>query len=237
MPVVTAATVGLLLTACGSAAPTSPSGVVRIDFDFNNGPQGWTADQANYLVSFGRRALPTAYRALPVELDASRRGLFLDAGGENLFTFYKGRATGVRAQAFYRVSFDVEIATNTSPGCVGAGGPPGEGTFVKAGASTQEPSVIPIGPYYRLNIDVGLGSLDGADAMTLGNIANTFPCQFQNGVWIRRWEFKQLSSGAATLHVQSAGDGSLWFLVGTDQIFFSPLPLYYTRFIATLTPD
>jgi len=226
-------------TACGGSSPTSPNGTVRIDFDFNQGPQGWTAGQANYPVSYGQRDIPTDYRALPVDLDASRHGLYLAAGGEDIFTFYKGRAAGLRPQTFYSVSFEVQIATNTSLEVVGAGGPPGEGTFVKAGASAQEPLVIPIGTYYRMNIDVGRGYMGGADALTLGNIGIPRDlCELQESRLLKcPWQFKSLSSGASTLRVQPGADGSLWFLVGTDQSFFYPLPLYYTRLTATLTPE
>lgn len=222
---------------CGGS-PTSPNGVVRFDFNFDTGPQGWTAGQADYPVSYGPRDIPMEYQALPAELDGSRHGLYLYAGGEGIFTFIKGRATGLRPQVSYQVSFQVEFATNTALDVVGAGGPPGEGTFVKAGVSAVEPTVVPVGSVYRMNIDKGDEGYGGDDALLLGNIGiSRSSCQLEKSILTCPWQFKQLTSGASTMRVQAASDGSLWFLLGTDQMFFGPLPLYYTRFTATLTPE
>lgn len=229
-----------VVTLCGACggSPTAPNGAVRIDFDFNRGPQGWTAGQAQYPLSYGWRDPVADYRALPAELDGSRRALYLITGGEDIFTFYKGRAAGLQPQTFYRITFQVEIATNTALDVVGAGGPPGEGTFVKAGASAQEPIAIPVGSHYWMNIDKGLGSLGGVNALTLGNIGiPRSSCHLETADLICPWQFKQFTSGTSSLRAQADANGSLWFLVGTDQSFFSGLELYYTRFTATLTQE
>lgn len=234
--IVTAA--GALTGGCASS-PAAPSGVVRIDLDFNNGPQGWTADYSEYPIVMGPREAVAEYRALPAELDSARRGLYILTGGEDVFSSYKGRAAGLRPGTFYHASFQVEFATNTPHGCVGAGSaPPGEGTLVKAGASRTEPIVTPFGGVYVLNVDKGYKSSSGTAALMIGDIANSIECRREtNGEIFRRWEFKTLRSATSTLRVQSAADGSLWLLVGTEQGFFGGIELYYTRFTATLTPE
>jgi len=224
-----------LVGACGSS--TAPDGTVRYEFDFNRGAQGWNAGLADYPVSFTVREPIADYRPLPPELAANRRALYIQTYGENYFAFYKGKVTGLRPGRYYAISFNVEIATNTSNMCVGAGGPPGEGTHVKAGASAVEPVVVPMGSFYRMNIAKGDEGYGGSDALLIGNIANSLPCQSQNGQAVLRWEIKQLSSGASSLRVPAADDGSLWFLMGTDTEFFGSLELFYTRFSAVLVPQ
>lgn len=228
---------GVMCSACGGS-PTQPGGTVRVDLDFNAGAQGWVAGVAQYPISHGRQEPTAEYRTLPAELDGRRRALYIVLGGENTFTFYKGRTTGLRPQTRYRVSFQVELASNTPLNVVGAGGPPGEGTYVKAGASGLEPLVVPDGLLYRMNIDKGNGSVSGTDALSIGNIGISRDlCTLQGSLFSCPWTLKTLSSGESTLHVQTGPDGSLWWLVGTDQVFFGTIELFYTRFTAALTPE
>lgn len=231
-----AVVVGVFAGACGGTT-TSPDRTIRLEFDFNQGTHGWAAGAADFHVSTPWREPLHDYALLPPDLATNRRALQITTAGEDIFVFYKGRATGLRPSQRYRVSFDLQFATNTPHGCFGAGGSAGESTYVKVGASALEPAASLVGSFYRLNIDKGLGSSGGADALVIGNIANTLPCQAQDGVILRRWEFKELNSGAAFLHVRTSSDGSLWLLVGTDTAFFGAIDLYYTRFAATLTPE
>lgn len=220
------------------ASPTAPQSPLTFNFDFGASSYGWTAGWADYPVVIGPRPPVAEYRRLPEELDPTRSGLLIWTGGEDVFTYYKGKVTGLPPSAIYRASFNVEIATQEPNGCAGAGtGPAGEGTVVKSGASPIEPVAVPVGTFYRMNIDKGDGGRGGPDALAIGHIANSLPCQAENGRIVKRWEFKQLSSGTSTLAVRSASDGSLWFIVGADTAFFGSVPIYYTRFTATLTPE
>ena len=76
----------------------------------------------------------------------------------------------------YLARFNVEIATNVPSGCIGVGGAPGESVWVKAGATTVEPVAIDQGGQLRMNIDKGNQSNGGANAVVLGNVANSRSC-------------------------------------------------------------
>lgn len=59
---------------------------------------------------------------------------------------------------------------------MGVGGAPGEGVYLKAGASVDEPvSAVGAGQHLELNIDKGHQSQGGSDAGVMGAIANGDP--------------------------------------------------------------
>lgn len=228
---------GLTFSACGDS-PTEPTEARTFVFDFAGSPQGWTAGVSDYRAGAGQAGFVADYRPLPSALMQGRSALFISGAGEGLFMFYKSRASGLRPGVTYRAEFDVEIATGVPNNCVGAGGAPGEGTYVKAGASDMEPlSILLPDGWYRMNINKGDFRLGGTNAVTLGDIANSVSCEATSGELYRTWEFKQLSSGSQGVQVQANADGSVWFVVGTDQDFFGVISLYYTRFVAKLTPQ
>jgi hypothetical protein len=197
------------------------------DFDFSHGGQGWVAGFADYPVhADGFYKLESGYRRLPAPLD-DRSGFFIS--GENhsddLFMYLKRRVSGFDPNTNYEVSFVVEFATDVPTGCGGVGGSPGESVFVKAGASSVEPiAIVNESGQYRMNIDKGNQSRGGANAVVIGNVANSTLCE-QN---IRRYEIKQLSSPQPVL-VTTDASGSVWLLVGTDSGFEAGTSLYYTR--------
>lgn len=228
---------GLTIAACGGS-PTGPSEIRTFVFDFASGPQGWIGGVSDHRHDASLSDFVADYRPLPANLGQRGSALFISVGGEGLFIFYKGRASGLRPNVTYRAEFDVEIATGVPNNCVGAGGAPGEGTYVKAGASDIEPlSILLPDGWYRMNINKGDFRLGGTNAVTLGDIANSVSCEATSGELYRTWEFKQLSSGSQGVQVQANADGSVWFVVGTDQDFFGVISLYYTRFVAKLTPQ
>jgi hypothetical protein len=92
--------------------------------------------------------------------------------------YLKTRVSGLEPSAPYQVSFIVEFATDVPTGCGGAGGSPGESVYVKAGASSVEPSssVDQLG-WLRMNIDKGNQANGGASAVVIGNVANSTLCE------------------------------------------------------------
>jgi hypothetical protein len=201
-----------------------------LDFDFSDGTQGWTAGFADYPPgneSFYE--LASGYRRLPAPLN-SRSGFLVSGSNhsDDLFMYIKRRVDGFEPNTNYQVSFVVEFATDVPTGCGGVGGSPGESVFVKAGASSLEPTtfVDQLG-WLRMNIDKGNQANSGANAIVIGNVANSTQCE-QN---IRRYEIKQLRTPRAVL-VTTDGSGSAWLLVGTDSGFEAVTTLYYTRITA-----
>jgi hypothetical protein len=219
------------LAACTNATVEAPR--PGLDFDFSDGAQGWTAGFADYPPgneSFYE--LASGYRRLPTPLD--NRGGFYISGinhSDDLFMYMKRRVDGFEPNTNYQVSFVVEFATDVPTGCGGVGGSPGESVFVKAGASGIEPTtfVDKLG-WLRMNIDKGNQANSGANAIVIGNVANSTLCE-QN---IRRYEIKKLETPRPVL-VTTDGSGSAWLLVGTDSGFEAMTTLYYTHITAEVS--
>ena len=143
--------------------------------------------------------------------------------------FLKGPVSGLPPGALYTVNVSVEFAANTPAGCVGAGGSPGESVWIKAGVTAVEPLPVRDGSYLRMNIDIGRQSGSGAQAVVLGNIANSRSCEQP-----LQWEIKSLQ-GSMPSPISIPSDGRVWLLFGTDSGFESRTEIYFTRATVTFT--
>ncbi len=220
-----------LLVACGHN-PSEPP-IHALTFDFSESSQGWVAGFADYPAgSEALYELASAYKQLPPPLNV-RGGLVISGNNhsDDLFMYIKRQVRGFEPTTSYRVTFTVEFATDVPSGCGGVGGSPGESVWVKAGASTNEPtSSVDQQGYRRMTIDKGNQSTSGKNAIAIGNVANSTLCE-QN---IRRYEVKQLRSSQPVI-VTTDQTGAAWLLVGTDSGFEAVTTLYYTRIVAEFT--
>ena len=228
-------TVTLLISALfgGSSGHASePADAPTFAFDFNRGAQGFVAGFADYPPGDAEiYELTSDHRTLPSPLE-SRSGLFLSGvnRSDDLFMFFKGPISGLEGGALHTVTVSVEFATNTPSGCFGAGGSPGESVWIKAGVTAVEPLPVRDGSYLRMNIDVGRQSGSGAQAVVLGNIANSRSCEQP-----LQWEFKSLQ-GSMPSPISIPADGRVWLLFGTDSGFESRTEIYFTRATVTFKP-
>ena len=120
-----------------SSAPDQTE-TVRLGFDA--GTAGFVAGFADYAPADADiYNLTSGHRALPQPLD-SRSGLFISGvnRSDDLFMFFKGSVGGLIPGARYAVTASVEIATDAPASCFGVGGAPGEGVWIKVGASDIE---------------------------------------------------------------------------------------------------
>jgi len=222
--------------AAGSGCSTSPDAMTfEFHFDFRSGgEQGWTAGFADYPP--GQEEffeLEAGYRSLPPPLNTSQNGLFSSGNNhsDDLFMFWK-RGISLGPDTSYRVRFDVEFATNAPRGCVGVGGAPGEGVTIKAGSSVVEPEPVIVGNTLRMNIDIGNQTTGGADAIALGDFANSQIC----GSGPPTYELKTLSSATGQFGLTTDGSGAAWLIVGTDSGFEATTAIYWTRIGAVFEP-
>ena len=214
--------------------PTGGTGDARtITVDFQRGEQGFVADFAD-LPATGTETyeLMSGFEQLPPPL-APEPALFISGANrsDDLFMFFKGQVGGLVPGVRYSATVSVEIATDTPSGCFGIGGAPGESVFVKAGASDVEPLPVLEGDYLRLNIDTGNQSQGGEQAVVLGNVANSRPCEQSP-----QWELKSFPAQSVPAPVTASGDGHVWLLFGTDSGFEGKTEIYYTRISVTFTP-
>ena len=228
------AMVTMLVLAVGSWCLTgcSDTGTVGYDFQFSRGPQGWVELFADYPAdNEGIFGLVADYRPLPEPLNTSRSALYI-AGtnrSDDLWMQYHTQVA-LPADTTYMVSFDVEIATNVPTGCTGVGGAPGEGVTVKAGVSVVEPDrELDAAGWWRMNVHKGSQTQGGEDAVVIGDLANSLPCE-QGFVW----QLKRLGGPPMTFTTDSTGRA--WLFVGTDSGFESRSAVYYTRLTAQFEP-
>ena len=225
--------IGVLSAGCRSL-PSDTGGAMTFHFDFDEGPLGFVAGFADYPPAHEEiYELTSGHRTLPPPLE-SQSGLFVSGvnRSDDLFMFFKGPIDGLTPGASYAVEVSVEIATSTPSGCVGVGGAPGESVWIKAGVTAEEPVAVMDDPYLRMNIDIGSQSNSGAQAVVLGNVANSRSCELSP-----EWELKALERQSTPAGISVPADGRGWLLIGADSGFESRTDVYFTRASVTLTPS
>ena len=219
----------------GSTEPPmgAPADVRSFAVDFRDGPQGFVADFADLpATDTGFYELMSGFGPLPSPL-GPEQALFVSGRNHSadLFMFFKGQVGGLAPGARYNAAVSVEIATDTPSGCAGIGGAPGESVSVKAGVSGVEPLPVVEGNYLRMNIDTGNQSRGGGQAVVLGDVANSRPCEQPP-----RWERKSFPARSVPEPVTASPDGRVWLLFGTDSGFEGRTQIYFTQATVTLTP-
>ncbi|HEX8733735.1 MAG TPA: hypothetical protein VF721_00295 [Pyrinomonadaceae bacterium] len=215
--------------------------VIEIEYDFRAALHGWTTGFADYPPNTGTGyELDSGLRFMPRKVTfVPRRGLYIQGNNhsDDLFMFLKRRlaaAEGIVAGQAYRVEYVIKFASNAASGCAGAGGAPGEGVTLKAGASPIEPlAILQSNGWLRMNVDKGNQVVGGTAASAAGNIANGIPCQVASPTYpfalVQR-------SHQHTTNVAASPNGELWLLVGTDSGFEGMTRLYYQSIRVKLTP-
>ena len=198
---------------------------VDLKFNFESDSEGWIVGFADLPVNFDQSIfeLDHGHRPLPDGLGGS--GIYVQGHNrsDDLFMFVKRRVGGLRPNTSYAVFVTVDIATNVPAGLVGIGGSPGESVFVKAGASTIEPTAREgDNQHLRMNIDKGNQARGGASMVVLGNVAHP-------EVQGRDYRIKTLDNSDMPLMVDTDSEGRVWLIVGTDSGFEGLSALYYSR--------
>jgi len=213
------------VTGCGKGDNTMDPR--EFTFNFTNDTEGWTGDFADYPNDPGVEdsyELEFSHSALPGPLNSSDGALRQSGNNhsDDLFMFVKKKLTGLEANTDYKIDIEVEIATNVASGSFGVGGSPGEGVYIKAGASTKEPMKVLDNSdnHFRMNIDKGNQSQGGADMKLIGD--------FANGTDLNVYKLKILKT-SGPVNVMSDSNGEVWIIVGTDSGFEAITTIYYNR--------
>jgi len=222
------AAAALLLTSCDDMSINTPpeDKSEYIFFDIDTAEHGWTVGFADYnSETISTDLLSHGFGQLPAPLD-DKYGLRVsgDNHSSDLFMFITRRFSGFEPNTRYELQMDIFFATAVPAGCVGAGGPPGEAVYVKAGATTFEPAAIDNGSgYFYMNLDKGNQAASGSDAITIGDIANSKACEDDN----YSYEMKGLGNQEDSFFVETDASGDLWLLFGTDSGFSGPSTVYF----------
>ncbi len=140
---------------------------------------------------------------------------------DDLFMYVATKHSGFKPDTNYEIKFkDLVFATNEPPGRIGVGGAPGESVYVKAGAAALKPSPQEEEGFVKMNIDKGIQSNNGKNAIVMGNFAKT------NNSSPGEYELKHITLNKSIL-VKTNPKGNLWFFVGTDSGFESRTEIYF----------
>ena len=210
-----------ILSACGGGDDDAPANPPQIASTFSAGLDGWKGAYSDYTTDTEPTDVVWESRALPAPLT----GTAYFTGGTNksddLFVYSKKKFSGYQPSRQYKLTFEIEIATNLSSGCFGVGGSPGESVYVVAGAAPTEPKTVLANGEYTVNLDRGNQATPGKTSQVLGNVANAVPnCGPQV------YQTKILKS-AAPLIVQSDAAGDIWVYFGIDSGFEAKSSVFY----------
>jgi len=160
---------GGFLTGCGGDFPPHTP---QIATTFSSSLDGWKGAFADYSAETAPTDVVWESRALPAPLSGNAYYTGGTNRSDDLFIYSKKKFGGYLPSKSYKLSFEIEIATNQSSGCVGVGGSPGESVYVIAGAAPTEPQTVLLAGEYRVNIARGNQATPGPASQVLGNVAN-----------------------------------------------------------------
>ena len=217
----------LLFTLAGCEKDDNLFKPKEFTFNFMNNTEGWAADFADYpndpnVEEFYE--LEFSHSMLPSPLNGSEGALRQSGNNhsDDLFMFVKKKLTGLEPNTNCKIDIEIEIATNVASGSFGVGGSPGEGVYLKAGASTIEPMKVLDNSdnHYRMNIDKGNQSNGGTNMKLIGD--------FANGTDLNVYKLKILKT-TSPVNVMSNSNGEVWIIAGTDSGFEATTTIYYNR--------
>ncbi len=219
----------LLLGSSTSFAQSSDELLYR--YDFANGSRGWQGDFADYPAGEEEfYQLGWGFARLPDYLAANRFAMTLKGHNysDDLSMFLRRKINGLAPDTDYTVQFRVTIASNAPQGAIGIGGPPGEGVVLKAGAMLQRPFADPV--MRLLNVDKGIQSNDGADAIVLGHIGVDTPLSRP------AYRLKTLDNAEKSFVLRTDDTGEAWLLIATDSGFEGATRIYIVSASFRFTP-
>lgn len=211
----------ILFMGCNKSDET-PQPSQDLNFDFEDGVQGWTAGMSDFNVDWDPEKMEFAFAhtSLPAEVNANGNSLMISGRNlsDDLFLFIKKEITGLKANHTYSIDFVVEFASQYPEESVGIGGSPGSSVYLKAGGATTEPQVIEEEGMWQMNIDKGNQSQGGNNMKVIGTVG------------IPGEEFKYTLINRKNdnpIQVTTDANGTLWVIIGTDSGFESTTTIYY----------
>lgn len=200
---------------------------VLLEYDLTENLNGWTEGFSDLPVNYNKEefALEFGHKPIPLKEKILKKGLLLSGmnRSDDLFMYAKkkiGKEDGLLPNQSYLLSMELDFYTNVDPGLAGIGGSPGEGVYMKAGATAVEPKSIPVNGDLRMNIDKGEQGSSGTDAVVIGNVA-------KGQVSEQQYELKKLKM-KEPIKVTTNDHGELWAIFGTDSGFEGRTTLYYS---------
>ncbi len=215
--------------ACRQAdvTPALPLTGVLYESDFSAGTDGWKVEYADFSPLQGDMQFLYAWTTLPRPLETGRRAISISGinRSDDLFMYMTRPLTGLQPNRDYKLVFDIELASSYATNSFGIGGSPGSSVYLKAGATTSQPTLVLTDNFFHVNIDKGNQSEGGKDALVLGTIGA--------GEDVEQYTLINRTNTDTPLTVRSDSDGKIWLIVGTDSGYEGLTTLYYSRIRVT----
>ncbi|MFI5299739.1 MAG: hypothetical protein ACHREM_16760 [Polyangiales bacterium] len=207
------------------ARAAEPKQVLSFSYDFSHGSHGWLVNFAEYTEGMDLQLLAELRQVPPADLP-DRAGLFVRSmnRSDDVFAFlrkYLGPENGIVAGRSYRISYEIEFASNEPAGQRGIGGDPAKAVVVKAGASAVEPLAVLDGGFVKINVEKGAQQAGGVCASVVGDIANGRDSHDPKQYAVVR------KSHTHEKVVTAGPEGQFWLLVGTDSGYEGLTALYW----------
>jgi len=229
-----------VFTGCSSSGPEFDPEVQPgvFEFDFETGRQGWepifvgVPKDKEGGEDLAVNEIESDHRALPDEVEKEGKALFAHGftGTPGLGLFFRRRVTGLAPGTRYRVSFEVEIASDVGEGCFGTGGSPSSTrihTVAVPRKPTRDVKERRLTDVYVFD-DEATAEAMASPTSALGTIANGLPCKKAHEMG-KPFRLKTLSSEPNFWTVTTGEKGEVWLLVGSITAFNGKVSLYYNE--------
>lgn len=215
----------LSFAACSDDDDNSGLSSLVVNDAFDTSLQEWTGDFADYPTGATDSVfyeLNFGLVTLPEPLDQTKKGMMISGNNhsDDLFMFVKKRVSGLKPNQNYKVTFEIELASDAASNWFGVGGSPGESVYLGVGLTGEEPQKENNRQegYYRMNVKKINQSQDGEEMKVIGNIANG-----------KDLDEYTLIKRTGNIQGKTNDKGEAWIIVGTDSGFEATTTLYYTR--------
>lgn len=210
----------VILSSCSMADRSEGIEIFSMNFDFSQGPEGWTADFTDYPVNEDPLA-DSIYQwkaeFIQGAADANGGNAFMISCNNisgDVFMFVKKKVEGLRPNTNYNVVYEIQLSSNAVAG---------QGIILKGGASELEPRKVIEDGYYVLNIDKGTDTTSGENAISFGDIGASTPLTGYSSTT------KGNSNSYQPFITRTNSRGELWLVLGTDSLFEGTTTVYFTN--------
>ncbi|WP_036566302.1 hypothetical protein [Oceanospirillum beijerinckii] len=208
--------------------------VITVADEFSDGEDhGWQAGFTDYPVGEDEfYELASGVRVLPESLEGQGFMLSGNNHSDDLMMYIMKPVSGLVADIVYNVAFEIGFASNAGAGCFGIGGSPGESVYVKSGAAIYQPvSAVMDSNHLRLNLDMGVQSSGGSDAVVIGNVGVSESCDGET------YSTKRLANTGQSFQVLTDESGRIWLIFAIDSGFEGISTVYITDVKVVLSPN
>ncbi len=214
-----------------ASCENKPDESYTVVFNLFDDAEGWTGDFTDFPA--GEETfyeLSAGWAHLPSPLD-TEKGAFRISGNnhsDDLFMYITHKVNGLRFNTSYRITFELELASDAPTIAADIGGPPGEGVTLKVGAVQDQPArLLGEDGFYAINLDKGNQSSSGEDMTAIGHV----------GVSDTTTVFTMIKRNNISNPIDVTTDefGEFWVIIGTDSGFEGVTTLYYNKIKMVIT--